>query len=205
MKLSWQLIPACFGVGAHCQIRTFNRALKFRRFDTALGLLSDRRRWAVLKWTAEWSMSEYICRSIGARSLFATHYHELAELESRLPGVVNYNATVVETADRVIFLRKIVRGSTDNSYGIEVAKMAGMPVEVITRAKEILAGMEKRDIEIPPNRPPKIKSMQISLFEEADNQLRKAVESLDIDRLTPLDALLELKKLQELARNGGGY
>jgi len=139
------------------------------------------------------------------RSLFATHYHELAELESRLPGVVNYNATVVETADRVIFLRKIVRGSTDNSYGIEVAKMAGMPVEVITRAKEILAGMEKRDIEIPPNRPPKIKSMQISLFEEADNQLRKAFESLDLDRLTPLDALLELKKLQELALHGGGY
>jgi DNA mismatch repair protein MutS len=152
-----------------------------------------------------WSMSEYICRSIGAKTLFATHYHELAELESRLPGVVNYNATVVETVDKVIFLRKIIRGSTDNSYGIEVAKMAGMPAEVISRAKEILAGMEKRDIEIPPNRPPKIKSMQISLFEEADNQLRKAVESLDLDRLTPLDALLELKKLQELARNGGGY
>ena len=152
-----------------------------------------------------WSMSEYICRSIGARTLFATHYHELAELESRLPGVVNYNATVVETADSVIFLRKIIRGSTDNSYGIEVAKMAGMPAEVITRAKEILAGMEKRDIEIPPNRPPKIKSMQISLFEEPDNRLRNAVEALDLDRLTPLDALLELKKLQELARNGGGY
>ena len=152
-----------------------------------------------------WSMSEYICRSIGAKTLFATHYHELAELESRLPGVVNYNATVVETADRVIFLRKIIRGSTDNSYGIEVAKMAGMPAEVISRAKEILAGMEKRDIEIPLNRPPKIKSMQISLFEEADNRLRNAVESLDLDRLTPLDALLELKKLQELARNGGGY
>ncbi|MGB7509917.1 MAG: hypothetical protein WBP54_01365, partial [Pelodictyon phaeoclathratiforme] len=70
---------------------------------------------------------------------------------------------------------------------------------------EILAGMEKRDIQIPQNRPPKIKSMQISLFEESDNQLRNAVEALDLDRLTPLDALLELKKLQELARNGGGY
>jgi DNA mismatch repair protein MutS len=151
-----------------------------------------------------WSMSEYISDTIGARTLFATHYHELAELETRLRGVVNYNATVVETADRVIFLRKIIRGSTDNSYGIEVAKMAGMPPEVITRAKEILAGMEKRDIEIPLNRPPKIKSMQISLFEESDNRLRNAVEQLDIDRLTPLDALLELKKLQELARNGGG-
>ncbi|MEI7787148.1 MAG: DNA mismatch repair protein MutS [Chlorobiaceae bacterium] len=152
-----------------------------------------------------WSMSEYICRSIKARTLFATHYHELAELETRLPGVVNFNATVVETADRVIFLRKIVRGSTDNSYGIEVAKMAGMPAEVISRAKEILAGMEKRDIEIPPNRPPKIKSMQISLFEESDNRLRTAVDSLNLDRLTPIDALLELKKLQELVRNRGGY
>jgi len=152
-----------------------------------------------------WSMCEYICRTIGAKTLFATHYHELAELESRLPSVVNYNATVIETADKVIFLRKIIRGSTDNSYGIEVAKMAGMPAAVITRAKEILAGMEKRDIEIPHHRPPTIKSMQISLFEEADNQLRSAIEALDLDRLTPFDALLELKKLQELARNGGGY
>ncbi len=149
-----------------------------------------------------WSMSEYICRSIGARTLFATHYHELAELESRLSGVVNYNATVVETADRVIFLRKIIRGSTDNSYGIEVAKMAGMPAEVISRAREILAGMEKRDIEIPPDRPPKIKSMQISLFEEADSRLRTAIETLDINSLTPLEALLELKKLQDLALKG---
>jgi len=150
-----------------------------------------------------WSMSEYICDAIGARTLFATHYHELAELESRLSGVVNYNATVVETADRVIFLRKIVRGSTDNSYGIEVAKMAGMPSEVISRAREILAGMEKRDIEIPLDRPSKLKSMQISLFEESDSILRKAVEAVDLDRLTPIEALLELKKLQDMARTGG--
>jgi DNA mismatch repair protein MutS len=152
-----------------------------------------------------WSMSEYISHAIGARTLFATHYHELAELETRLAGVVNYNATVVETADRVIFLRKIVRGSTDNSYGIEVAKMAGMPAEVITRAREILAGMEKRDIEIPVDRPPKVKSMQISLFEETDFRLRKAVEALDLDRLTPIEGLLELKKLQDLARSSGGF
>jgi DNA mismatch repair protein MutS len=152
-----------------------------------------------------WSMSEYIAHAIGARTLFATHYHELAELENRLTGVVNYNATVVETADRVIFLRKIVRGSTDNSYGIEVAKMAGMPAEVITRAREILAGMEKRDIEIPVDRPPNIKSMQISLFEESDSRLRKALEELDLDRLTPIEGLLELKKLQDLARSSGGF
>lgn len=149
-----------------------------------------------------WSMSEYICHSVRARTLFATHYHELAELETRLAGVVNFNATVIETADRVIFLRKIVRGASDNSYGIEVAKMAGMPAEVITRAREILAGMEKREFEIPPDRPSGLKSMQISLFEEADNLLRREVESIDIDRLAPIDALLELKKLQDIARTG---
>ncbi|WP_076791947.1 DNA mismatch repair protein MutS [Chlorobium sp. KB01] len=152
-----------------------------------------------------WSMSEYIAHAIGARTLFATHYHELAELENRIPGVVNYNATVVETADRVIFLRKIVRGSTDNSYGIEVAKMAGMPADVIVRAREILAGMEKRDIEIPLDRPPTVKSMQISLFEESDSRLRRALEMLDLDRLTPIEGLLELQKLQDLARSSGGF
>ncbi|NTW10043.1 MAG: DNA mismatch repair protein MutS [Chlorobiaceae bacterium] len=152
-----------------------------------------------------WSMSEYISHSIGARTLFATHYHELAELETRLAGVVNFNATVIETADKVIFLRKIVRGASDNSYGIEVAKMAGMPAEVITRAREILAGMEKREFEIPPDRPSGLKSMQISLFEEADNLLRREVESIDIDRLAPIDALLELKKLQEIANRGVKY
>lgn len=148
-----------------------------------------------------WSMSEYIHDRIRARSLFATHYHELAELESRLERVVNFNATVVETADSVIFLRKIVRGASDNSYGIEVAKMAGMPHEVITRARQILAGMEKRDIELPLAATPaySLRSRQISLFEEAESVLRKAVEGIDINSLTPLDALVELKKLQDLA------
>lgn len=150
-----------------------------------------------------WSMSEYICRSIGARTLFATHYHELAELEKRLSGVVNYNATVIETAGQVVFLRKIVRGSTDNSYGIEVAKMAGMPTEVIARAREILAGMEKRDVDIAPARQVPARRMQISLFEEEDNRLRQALQALDVDRLTPIDALIELRKLQELVRTGG--
>jgi DNA mismatch repair protein MutS len=83
--------------------------------------------------------------------------------------------------------------------------MAGMPAEVITRAREILAGMEKRDIEIPVDRPPSIKSMQISLFEESDTRLRKALEELDLDRLTPIEGLLELKKLQDLARSSGGF
>ena len=148
-----------------------------------------------------WSMSEYIHDRLRARTLFATHYHELAELEERLDRVVNFNATVVETADTVIFLRKIVRGASDNSYGIEVAKMAGMPAEVIVRAREILAGMEKREIEVPGSKSsmPSLHARQISLFEEEESVLRKEVSSIDIDNLTPLDALMKLKRLQEIA------
>ncbi len=151
-----------------------------------------------------WAMSEYIHSAIGARTLFATHYHELAELEERFSGIRNYNASVVETADKVVFLRKIVRGASDNSYGIEVAKMAGMPAPVIDRAKEILAGMEKRDVRTPPvsSAPGELESRQIYLFEEEERKLRQAIENIDLDRLTPLDALLELKKLQDLAKGG---
>ncbi|MGC8774104.1 MAG: DNA mismatch repair protein MutS [Chlorobaculum sp.] len=153
-----------------------------------------------------WSMCEYIHDQLRARTLFATHYHELAELESRFERIVNFNATVVETADTVIFLRKIVRGASDNSYGIEVAKMAGMPPEVIERAREILAGMERREVEVPVQReapPLRVESRQISLFEEEESRLRKALSGIDINRITPLDALMELKRLQEIALGKG--
>ncbi len=151
-----------------------------------------------------WAMSEYIYKVIGARTLFATHYHELAELEDRFPGICNYNATVTETADRVVFLRKIVRGASDNSYGIEVAKMAGMPSEVIDRAREILSGMEKREIEVPHQAPAAVHSNQIYLFEEQEQQLKHALKEIDIDLLRPVDALLELMRLKELAGKTGG-
>lgn len=153
-----------------------------------------------------WSMCEYIHDQLRSRTLFATHYHELAELESRFERIVNFNATVVETADTVIFLRKIVRGASDNSYGIEVAKMAGMPPEVIERAREILAGMERREVEVPVQHEApllRVESRQISLFEEEESRLRKALSGIDINRLTPLDALMELKRLQEIALGKG--
>lgn len=149
-----------------------------------------------------WSICEFIQREIGARTLFATHYHELAELETRIPGVVNYNATVIESGDRVVFLRKIVRGASDNSYGIEVARMAGMPPAVITRAKEILAGLEKPVGAVPAVREKMLQSVQISLFDEIDDRLRSTIETIDIDRITPLEALIELKRLQVLAKTG---
>lgn len=152
-----------------------------------------------------WSMCEYIHDQLRARTLFATHYHELAELEQRFERIANFNATVVETADTVIFLRKIVRGASDNSYGIEVARMAGMPPEVISRAREILAGMEKREVEVPVQRQAssQIMARQISLFEEEESRLRKAISGIDINHLTPLDALMELKRLQEIALGKG--
>ncbi len=153
-----------------------------------------------------WAMSEYIHDHVRARTLFATHYHELAELEGRLERVANFNATVVETAEKVIFLRKIVRGSSDNSYGIEVARMAGMPAEVISRAREILAGMEKRDVEIPGPPPPRaLQARQISLFEEEESVLRKEIAALDLNTITPIDALVELRRLQEIADGRGGH
>ena len=155
-----------------------------------------------------WAICEHIHTVLRAKTLFATHYHELAELEERFEGIRNYNATVVETPDTVVFLRKIVRGASDNSYGIEVARMAGMPADIISRAKEILAGMEKREVAFPAGVQESLfhgmQSRQIYLFEEEERKLKHAVNSLDIDRLTPLEALLELKKLQDLAgRNGG--
>lgn len=150
-----------------------------------------------------WAISEYIQTVIRARTLFATHYHELAELEERFETIRNYNATVVETADKVVFLRKIVRGASDNSYGIEVAKMAGMPSEVIKRAKEILAGMERREIEFPAGARhvgiQEMQTRQIYLFEEEERKLKQAIDAIDINRLTPIEALCELKKLQDLA------
>jgi len=152
-----------------------------------------------------WAMSEYIHTQLGARTLFATHYHELAELEERFAGICNYNATVTESGEEVIFLRRIVRGASDNSYGIEVARMAGMPSMVIDRARELLAGMEQRDIEMPVQRSvsPVSPPTQIYLFEEEERRLRHAIERLDLDRMTPIDALLELRKLQELAAGEG--
>lgn len=155
-----------------------------------------------------WAMSEYIQSVIRARTLFATHYHELAELEERFDTIRNYNATVVETADKVVFLRKIVRGASDNSYGIEVAKMAGMPSEVIRRAKEILSSMERRENQFPAGAVQagmqESQPRQIYLFEKEERRLKQAIDGIDINRLTPLDALLELKKLQDLAGEGDG-
>jgi len=93
-----------------------------------------------------WSVAEYILTADGrkARTLFATHYWELTQLEQKIPGAVNYNVAVRECSDRIVFLRKIIRGGTDKSYGIHVAKLAGLPAKVIQRAGELLAHLEEK-------------------------------------------------------------
>jgi DNA mismatch repair protein MutS len=93
-----------------------------------------------------WSIVEHLHNQVGAKTLFATHYHELTELAGRLPRVRNYNVAVREWNDQIIFLRKIVQGGTDKSYGIQVARLAGVPKPVIDRAKEILSNLEEAEL-----------------------------------------------------------
>ncbi len=159
-----------------------------------------------------WAVAEHICRHIRARTLFATHYHHLNELERVMEGVRNYRIAVREEGDRIIFLRKIMPGGTDRSYGIQVARLAGVPEEVIERAREILAQLEQEDLAagVAPRReaaasigPP----VQLTLFEVAEHPALKELRGLDIDTLSPIEALLKLKELKEMVerrRSGRG-
>ena len=157
-----------------------------------------------------WAVTEYLHNNsrIAAKTLFATHYHELTELELILPRVKNYNIAVKEWGDKVVFLRKIVEGGCDRSYGIQVARLAGLPQEVIERAKEVLANLEEN--ELAPNRVPKLAkgahapefsgSNQFDLFASDDHPLLKELESLDTSSLTPLEALNKLQELKKKLR-----
>ncbi|AUS96559.1 DNA mismatch repair protein MutS [Clostridium thermosuccinogenes] len=158
-----------------------------------------------------WAVIEYICdkNKIGCRTLFATHYHELTELEGKLTGIKNYCISVKEKGEDIIFLRKITRGGADGSYGIQVARLAGLPQEIIDRAKEILNELEDSDIS---KKEKKLKKMkvplegQIDLFavlgseSKQENEVLEEIKNIDITTLTPLDALNILYKLQQKAR-----
>ncbi len=157
-----------------------------------------------------WAVIEYIVskEQLGCRTLFATHYHELTELEGKLSGIKNYCITVKEKGDDVIFLRKIIRGGADGSYGIQVAKLAGVPQGVIDRAKEILANLDDADI----NRNGKVRKTkkqvdgQLDLFAQAakasaDAEILEEIRKIDISRLTPIDAMNILYELQRKMNN----
>jgi len=155
-----------------------------------------------------WAVVEYLVdkEKIGAKTLFATHYHELSELEGRLGGVVNYRISVKERGENVIFLRKIERGGADKSFGIHVAHLAGLPRPVIMRAHEVLARVEANDVNqvtigqnilgTDQEKAPK----QVNLFESPAMDLVEELRTLDVMAMTPIDALNTLFALREKAR-----
>ncbi|MBE3098034.1 MAG: DNA mismatch repair protein MutS [Planctomycetes bacterium] len=151
-----------------------------------------------------WSATEHIAQGIGCRTLFATHYHELTQLSEVLEGVANFNVAVREWQDQVVFLHKIVPGGTDKSYGVHVARLAGVPKEVVDRAREILAELEAAHLD-PSGRPriapaapgPKVRQMQLTLFEGVGSALADELRRMDLDHMTPLEALNKLRELKD--------
>jgi DNA mismatch repair protein MutS len=163
-----------------------------------------------------WSLTEYLHERVGARTLFATHYHELNELADLFPRITNCKVEVREYGDKVVFLHKVTPGFADHSYGIQVAQMAGLPEEVTDRAKTILKNLEGSELlvhggkEAPDaiNRKSASRGriapahVQMTLFELQDDELRKELKSIDIEKLTPLEAL---QKLADLKKKMNGH
>jgi DNA mismatch repair protein MutS len=167
-----------------------------------------------------WSIAEYLHSSPHKpKTLFATHYHELNELEEKFPGVKNYHITNKEAGNKIIFLRKLARGGSIHSFGIHVAKMAGMPAALVERANEILKHLETQHVDEgqetenrasagSTSQKEKIKNislpqLQLSIFDahtETFEEIRKMLEGIDINRLTPVEALLKLQEIKNLLR-----
>ena len=147
-----------------------------------------------------WAVAEYIAdkERCGAKTLFATHYHELTDLENKLEGIKNYSIAVKEKGEDIIFLRKIVNGGTDESYGVHVARLAGVPKDVTKRANEILRSLERKNI---------LNGKQIESKKQVEGQLdmgnyklaelAQEIDKIDLNVLTPIDALNTLVKIKE--------
>ncbi|HUM82517.1 MAG TPA: DNA mismatch repair protein MutS [Lachnospiraceae bacterium] len=163
-----------------------------------------------------WAVVEYIAdrKIIGAKTLFATHYHELTELEGKIDGVNNYCIAVKEKSDGIVFLRKIVKGGADKSYGIEVARLAGVPEVVLARAHQLVSQLSNADITAaietitgpkPKSKPhhyDEVDLTQMSLFDTVpDEEVLKELNGLELQTLTPIEALNELYKLQNKLKN----
>ncbi len=167
-----------------------------------------------------WAVVEYICNTkiLGAKTLFATHYHELTELEGTMSGVNNYCIAVKEQGDDIVFLRKIIKGGADNSYGIQVAKLAGVPEAVIVRAKEIVDELSDADImakareiaEVSSNvnqhkpvpKPDDVELSQLTLFDTVkEDDIIKELGELELGNMTPIDALNTLYRIQTKLKN----
>ncbi len=140
---------------------------------------------------------EYCAQKLKTKTLFATHYHELTALEQTLPGVRNYNVAVQALGDGIIFLRKIVPGGADRSYGIEVAQLAGLPESVVSRAREILRELESGGVQMAAPAVPSAQDAQVSLTDIAESEVAAALRSTQVDALSPREALNLLYELKE--------
>ena len=153
-----------------------------------------------------WAITEYLHNNtrVAARTIFATHYHELTQLEELFDRIANCNVNVKEWKNQIIFLHKITPGATDRSYGIHVAKLAGVPSPVLRRAEEILQGLENGNsgnTVIAGHELPAVKKdKQLTLFETADERVSKALRDIDINNMTPVQALLKLQELRDMAK-----
>jgi DNA mismatch repair protein MutS len=161
-----------------------------------------------------WAVAEYLheCPRLGCKTLFATHYHQLNELENTLPRAQNYRIAVKESSDGIVFLRKIVPGGTDRSYGIHVAKLAGLPPAVLERAQQVLQSLEENDqiteharglIDKHATIPPPLPRTQLTLFEVVNHPIVEELKALDVDDLTPRQALEMLARWQKKANKEG--
>ncbi len=162
-----------------------------------------------------WALTEHLHDRIGAKTIFATHYHELNELAEVFPRIKNYRVDVREYGDKVVFLHKVVPGFADHSYGIQVAQMAGLPSDITDRAKKILknleeAGLTLRNVDdagkaslkkddVRKRLKESKEELQMALFEVKDDKLRQKIREIDVNKLTPLEALQLLAKLKEEA------
>ena len=144
-----------------------------------------------------WAVVEHIHERTGAKTLFATHYHELTELADQLDGVENLQVSVKESGDRIIFLRKVEPGRADRSYGIEVARLAGLPPQVIERAREVLKVHERSERAATSVLDPHQGAVQIRLFEPSPSDLIEKIRALDLDEMRPIEALRVLADLQK--------
>ena len=145
-----------------------------------------------------WAVVEHIHQRTRAKTLFATHYHELTELAEQLDGVRNLRVTVKESGDRIIFLRRVEPGKADRSYGIEVARLAGLPMSVIERARDVLKFHENTEHAVSEGLAPQHAApLQIRLFEPSTNELAEKIRELQLDEMRPIDALRFLHDLQK--------
>ena len=155
-----------------------------------------------------WAVAEYIAdkEKCGAKTLFATHYHELTALEEKLEGVKNYSIAVKEKGEDIIFLRKIISGGTDESYGIHVAKLAGVPKVVTTRANEILRSIERKNVLAGKNNNKEDKASkkqvegQFDMYNFKLAEIAHEIDKINLNELTPIDALNPLVKIKEKMR-----